>query len=420
MHPVRVLIVSENISMRMGGESSLPFYYAKLLSACGAEVWLACHERVESELRAAFPNLEHRMMFVRDTRLQKLAFRYGSALPLRIREMLIGQTIHLSTQMRIRTIAAQLARAGKIDVAFEPSPITPKGLSFLYDIGVPVVIGPLCGGMNFPPAFVNLDSFLTRYSVALGRQISRFANRMIPGKLEADVLIVANSSTLKALPVGYRGQVIRLFESGVDLDLWKSNDTSVKRSDDTVRFAFSGRFVDWKGIQYLVPAFAKAVVQEPNCRLDLIGGGELEGEVKAMIGRNNLGNAVRLHGWLSRDDAACIIRETDVFVMPSLRECGGTAILEAMALGKPVIATNWGGPADYIDESCGLLVDPKSRSAFVDGLAEAMVRLVRSPELRKSLGNGGKARVRCDYLDWESKAVRVLSILTEVSRPKRQ
>ena len=420
MHPVRVLIVSENISMRMGGESSLPFYYAKLLSACGAEVWLACHERVESELRAAFPNLERHMMFVRDTRLQKIAFRYGSALPLRIREMLIGQTIHLSTQMRIRTIAVKLARAGKIDVVFEPSPITPKGLSFLYDIGVPVVIGPLCGGMNFPPAFVNLDSFFSRNLVALGRQISRFANRMVPGKLEADVLIVANSSTQKALPVGYRGQVIRLFESGVDLDLWKSNDTSLKRSDDTVRFAFSGRFVDWKGIQYLVPAFAKAFAQEPNCRLDLIGGGELESEVKAIIERNNLANVVCLHGWLSRDDAARIIRETDVFVMPSLRECGGTAILEAMALGKPVIATNWGGPADYIDESCGLRVDPKSRGAFVDGLSEAMVQLVRSPELRKSLGNAGKARVRSDYLDWESKAVRVLSILTEVSLRKRQ
>jgi glycosyltransferase involved in cell wall biosynthesis len=420
MHPVRVLIVSENISMRMGGESSLPFYYAKLLAAHGAEIWLACHERVESELRAAFPNLENHMMFVRDTRPQKVAFRYSSALPLRIREMLIGQAIHLSTQLRIRRIAVQLAKTGMIDVVFEPSPISPKGLSFLYDIGVPVVVGPLCGGMHFPPAFANLDSFLTRASLALGRQISHLANRMVRGKLEADVLIVANPSTLKALPGGYRGQVIRLFESGVDLDLWKSNDASVRRSDDTVRFAFSGRFVDWKGIQYLVPAFAKAVAQEPNCRLDLIGGGELESEVKATIRQNNLANAVCLHGWLSRDDAARIIRETDVFVMPSLRECGGTAILEAMALGKPVIATNWGGPADYIDESCGLLVDPKSRKGFVDGLSEAMVRLVRSPELRKSLGNGGKARVRSEYLDWESKAVRVLSILTEVSQREKR
>ena len=101
--------------------------------------------------------------------------------------------------------------------------------------------------------------------------------------------------------------------------------------------------------------------------------------------------------------------------MPSLRECGGTAILEAMALGKPIITTNWGGPADYVDASCGILVDPSSVPNFIHGLAAAMVRLCRSPEMRKSLGDGGKLRVRKDDLDWNSKANRILSILAEVA-----
>ena len=52
MDPLRVLIVSENISMKMGGESSLPFYYGKLFSARGVQVWLACHERVKEEVVA--------------------------------------------------------------------------------------------------------------------------------------------------------------------------------------------------------------------------------------------------------------------------------------------------------------------------------------------------------------------------------
>jgi len=419
MPQVRVLIVSENISMRMGGEASLPFYYAKLLSARGAEVWLACHERVESELRAALPYLEARMRFVRDTRSQKLAFRYGRFLPPRLREMLVGQGIHLSTQIRIRRVAVELARAQKIDVVFEPSPITPKGLSFIYNVGVPVVIGPMCGGMNFPPAFAHLDSLFTRTSMALGRQFSHLANRLVPGKLKADVLMVANSSTSRALPAGYRGRVVHLFESGVDLDLWKTMETARPGPDKNVYFVFSGRFVDWKGIQYLVPAFAKAFQQEAGCRLDLIGGGELEAEVKAMVEQMGLANAVRFHGWLNRQDAARIIADRDVFVMPSLRECGGTAILEAMALGKPVIAANWGGPADYINKSCGLLVEPLSETGFIDGLAEAMVLLARSPELRKTLGEGGKARVQQDSLDWEAKTSKVLSILAEVVEGKK-
>jgi glycosyltransferase involved in cell wall biosynthesis len=356
---------------------------------------------------------------VRDTPAQKLLFRFGRVLPYRLGDIIVGQFIHLSTQMRLRRIAVELASAGVIDVVLEPAPITPKGLSFMYDIGVPVVIGPMCGGMNFPPAFADMDSKLTRASMAIGRWLSQFANRLVPGKLRAEVLLAANESTVKALPAGYRGKVIRLFESGVDLDLWKPASTALPPEDGPVRFVFSGRFVDWKGVQFLVPAFARAVEEEPRCRLDLIGGGELEGEIRAVIKQHHLEESVRLHGWMSRPDAARVVHETDVFVMPSLRECGGTAILEAMALGKPVIAIKWGGPADYVNASCGVLVDPDSREGFTRGLADAMVRLARSPELRRMLGEGGQRRVREDCLDWESKADRVLSVLNDVAAPNR-
>jgi glycosyltransferase involved in cell wall biosynthesis len=280
------------------------------------------------------------------------------------------------------------------------------------------VIGPLCGGMTFPPAFAGMDSALTRVLTAAGRRLSQLANRFVPGKLQAEVLLTANASTERALPAGHRGRVVRLFESGVDLELWRPAAESAGRADGTVRFVFSGRFVDWKGIQWLVPAFARAVAREPRCRLDLIGGGEFEAAVQAAVAAQGLGEVVRLHGWLARSDAVRILRDADVFVMPSLRECGGTAILEAMALGKPVITTNWGGPADYVNPSCGLLIDPSSKESFVEGIAEAMVRLAGSPELRRTLGDGGRRRVREDGLDWDSKADRVLSILAEVVAAK--
>jgi glycosyltransferase involved in cell wall biosynthesis len=404
--------------MEMGGESSLPHYYAKLFLRRGIEVWLACHERVEATLPKEFPELGSRIRLVRDTQAQKTLFRFSQVLPYRLRDMIVGQLIHFSTQMRLRKTAIELARAGAIDVVFEPAPITPKGLSFMYDVGVPVVIGPMCGGMNFPAAFADMDSRVTRASMAIGRRLSLIANRLVPGKLRADVLLAANESTVKALPAGYRGKVIRLFESGVDLNIWKPAPAAALRDDGPVRFVFSGRFVDWKGVQFLVPAFARAATEEPRCQLDLIGGGELEGEIRAVIKQHHLEESVRLHGWMSRLDAAGVIRETDVFVMPSLRECGGTAILEAMALGKPVIAIKWGGPADYVNAACGVLVDPETREGFTNGLADAMVRLARSPELRRKLGEGGQRRVREDCLGWESKADRVLSILNDVASPK--
>jgi glycosyltransferase involved in cell wall biosynthesis len=278
----------------------------------------------------------------------------------------------------------------------------------------------MCGGMNFPPAFAHLDGVLARRSITLARHASELINHFVPGKLEADVLLVANRGTEEALPRGVQGRVIRLFESGVDLEIWKpapANERPSDRSD--VRFAFAGRFVDWKGVQFLVPALAKAIARHPRCSLDLVGGGELEPEIRATIAREGLAGVVRMHGWLSRPDAAQILRSADVFVMPSLRECGGTAILEAMAMGKPVITTNWGGPADYVDASCGLLVDPTSPEAFIDGMADAMVRLAGSEDLRRQLGEGGVRRVRRDHLAWDAKADRMLELLHEVTATYR-
>ena len=170
MPSVRVLIVSDNISMRMGGEASLPFYYAKLFLRRGVDVWLGCHERVEKELVAAFPELRSQIRVAQDTRVQKNLWRWSSMLPYRMRDLLLDQVIRFSTQRRLRKIAIELARSGKIDVVFEPAPITPKGLSLMYNLGVPVVIGPMCGGINFPPAFADLDSLATRSAVGLGRR----------------------------------------------------------------------------------------------------------------------------------------------------------------------------------------------------------------------------------------------------------
>jgi glycosyltransferase involved in cell wall biosynthesis len=113
-------------------------------------------------------------------------------------------------------------------------------------------------------------------------------------KAERDRSACGNESTVRAFPGGYRGKVIRLFESGVDLKQWKPAAT-LERGEAPARFVFSGRFVNWEGVQFLVPAFAKAAAAEPRCRLDLVGG-ELESEIRAVIKQRHLKGSVQLHG----------------------------------------------------------------------------------------------------------------------------
>ena len=220
------------------------------------------------------------------------------------------------------------------------------------------------------------------------------------------MLLVANERTQQALPAGYRGRIITLVENGVDLELWKKPQRTLR--DGPIRFIFSGRLVDFKGIDFLLQAMRLVIDQIP-ARLDLIGDGPMRAEWEALARKLGLRQRVTFHGWIDQDKSPPYLANADVFVLPSLYECGGAVILEAMAMELPVIATDWGGPADYLDPSCGILVPPRSRKDFPADLAAAMLKLARDPELRRKMGQAGRQKVE-QHFDWERKIDRMLEV----------
>lgn len=86
-------------------------------------------------------------------------------------------------------------------------------------------------------------------------------------------------------------------------------------------------------------------------------------------------------------------------------------------MGKPAIATHWGGPADYLDASCGILVEPESYSGLVAGFAEAMQRMIDSPGLAKSMGAAGRERAVCDF-DWQRKIDQIIGIYSALAEKR--
>jgi glycosyltransferase involved in cell wall biosynthesis len=100
-------------------------------------------------------------------------------------------------------------------------------------------------------------------------------------------------------------------------------------------------------------------------------------------------------------------------VLPSMEECGGAVVLEAMASGVPVIAAKWGGPADYITEDTGILIPPATPDAFVEELAKAILWMAENPERRARMGEAGHQRAVALY-DWRVKADALLKIYNDV------
>ncbi len=106
---------------------------------------------------------------------------------------------------------------------------------------------------------------------------------------------------------------------------------------------------------------------------------------------------VYFHGYLSQAECARQLQQGDALVLPSLLECGGAVVLEAMAVALPVIATDWGGPADYLDPNCGILVSPSSLTDMVEGFAAAIVKLANDPELSRKMGAVGRQKIEKEY-----------------------
>lgn len=193
----------------------------------------------------------------------------------------------------------------------------------------------------------------------------------------------------RALALGARPERTRVVPYGVDVDAFapRAGTSDVRRAlgvEDEEFFVLAlGRLVEKKGFAYLVDAAA----QVARVRVVIAGDGDLRSALEARA--RGQGAAVTLAGNLDRDQLARALSAADAVVVPSIVDRAGNvdglpnALLEALAAGRPVVATRVAGIPDVVqDDVNGLLVPERDAGA----LAAALARLVREPETRARLG----------------------------------
>ena len=173
---------------------------------------------------------------------------------------------------------------------------------------------------------------------------------------------------------------------------------------DGLHLVFVGRLTAIKGLRVLMEAMAAAHADRPDLRLTLVGDGPdrpwLEAAAASMDG------AVRFAGYQSQEGVAEILAGADALVLPSFAEGVPVVLMEAMASGKPVIATQLAGVPELVEDGVsGLLVPPGDPAA----LAAAIGRLAGDAELRARMGEAGRAKVRAEF-DVRLEAKRLLSL----------
>jgi phosphatidylinositol alpha-mannosyltransferase len=198
----------------------------------------------------------------------------------------------------------------------------------------------------------------------------------------------------------------RIIPNGIDTEHFRFDGPARKEfTDGKLNILFVGRLERRKGLGYLLNACAEMKRSFPNFRLIVVGPGTvLRHRYEKLVGDMSLTNNVVFTGFVPSAELPSYYRSADIFCAPATGgESFGIVLLEAMACGKPVVATSIKGYASVLangDE--GLLVPPKDDEA----LAQALLSLLHDKSLRLQMGDKGK--IKAEKYSWPNVAQQVM------------
>ena len=255
------------------------------------------------------------------------------------------------------------------------------------------VVGRIVGRLVGVPAIIGSER-----TIGQARRWGLLATRLTNSLTDAVEVNSETGAQAVERDLGVPPEKIEVVRSGIDLDAFGG---SAKRAEtrSALRIADShhlvlyvGRLRPVKGIEYGIRAFARALAQNENMHMAMAGEGEQLGYLENLVAELRISEKATFLG--VRNDLPDLFSAADSVLMPSLNEGFPRTAIEAMAAGKPVIATGVGGtPEAIVDGETGILVPPKD----IEAMASALVELVGDPELQSRLGAAGREHAMQNY-----------------------
>ncbi len=396
----RVLLVAPTIDGNDVGEAWVAFQWVKHLAGTHDLTVLTYHKRGATPASEQLPGV--RVVEWSEPRGLGRFERFNSIL----------KPAYVPFYLRARRWIRQALRDGeRFDVAHQPVPVAMRYPSPAAGLGIPLVMGPVGGGLDSPAAFQDdegatpwfmrlraLDAWRLRHDPLLRRTYEEAGCVLGIAPYVADRL---------------RDVDVRRFETMSETALTELPDPAPPRAGDgTLRLLHVGRLVRTKGLRDVLRALS--LLPDLDLRLDVVGEGPERAPCEQLVRELGLSDRVALHGWQDRDTVTAHYRAADVFVFPSYREPGGNVVFEAMGHGLPLVVCDRGGPGAAVDASCAELLPVSTPEALSADVAAAIRRLATDPERRRAMGRAARQRAATTAL-WPARAAGAGALYDELA-----
>jgi glycosyltransferase involved in cell wall biosynthesis len=300
--------------------------------------------------------------------------------------------------------------AGRFDLVHRITPLSPiqpsPMIAKVQAAGRPFVLGPLNGGVPWPPGY-------EAEKAREGERLSRLRGlaRFLPGgraMFDADAILCGSRTMLAAVPERAQNRAVHLPENAIDPTRFS---LQADHAAGPLRACFIGRLVPLKGVAMLLEA-ATPLLTAGRMTLDIIGDGDDGAALRARAGGLP---GVTFHGWLPHDRVQDVAARCSVLAFPSIREFGGGVVLEAMALGLAPIVVDYAGPAELVSEGTGWKIPIAPRPGLTATLAAVLAECADNPGVVAARGRAARTRV-LQYFTWEAKARQIVSVYDWVLR----
>jgi glycosyltransferase involved in cell wall biosynthesis len=286
--------------------------------------------------------------------------------------------------------------------------------SLMGRLGIPFVAGPLGGGETAPLPLRQYFPLRSRFSEWLRDLSNRVCRHdpLVRSMLQhADIVLCKTPESLAWVPERYRAHSRCLLEIGIDVvaDEQEPLFSVTVGGRPELRLVYVGRFLALKGMDLGIRALAQLREQGIDATLTMIGRGPAKDHWQALAVELDIAEAIHWVPWMAQEELMNAYASFDALLFPSLRDSSGNVVLESMANGLPVVCLDLGGPAQMVDDECGIVVGTRDLSVVqvVDSLARSLEYLARWPAWRKALRKG--ARRRAMQFEWRTVVGRVWS-----------